>query len=77
MRRLGAAGPAVRDEEGDQFTGRRHRRADRAGLVVAEAYGPAGREAVQVIILDCCYHISTNADTNAVDATPARDLRAQ
>ena len=41
LRRLGAAGPAVRDEEGDQFTGRRHRRADRAGLVVAEAYGPA------------------------------------
>ena len=49
LRRLGAAGPAVRDEEGDQFTGRRHRRAHGAGLVVAEAYGPAGRASVQVV----------------------------
>ena len=41
LRRLGAAGPAVRDEEGDQSKGWRHRRADRAGLVVAEVDGPA------------------------------------
>ena len=72
VRRLGAAGPAVRDEEGNQFTGRRHRRADGAGLVVAEAHGPARGAAVQVIILDCCYHIFY-----AVDATPPRCLRAQ
>ena len=63
VRRLGAAGPAVRDEEGDQFAGWRHRRADRAGLVVAEVDGPARRAFVQVIILDCCYHMSTNAGT--------------
>ena len=41
VRRLGAAGPAVRDEERSPAPGWRHRRADRAGLVVAEAYGPA------------------------------------
>ena len=41
LRRLGAARLAVRHEEGNQFTGRRHRRADRAGLVVAEVDGPA------------------------------------
>ena len=50
VRRLGAAGPAVRDEEGGPAEGRRHRRADRAGLVVAEAYGPAGRASVQVVM---------------------------
>ena len=33
--------PAVRDEEGDPAERGRHRRADRAGLVVAEADGPA------------------------------------
>ena len=49
VRRLGAAGPAVRDEEGDQFTGWRHRRADGAGLVVSQIDGPAGRAAVQVV----------------------------
>ena len=54
VRRLGAPRPAVRDEEGDPAEGRRHRRADRAGLVVSQAHGPAGRAPVQVIILDCC-----------------------
>ena len=49
VRRLGAARPAVRDEEGDPAEGRRHRRADRAGLVVAEAYGPARGASVQVM----------------------------
>ena len=34
VRRLGAAGPAVRHEEGDTAERRRHRRADRAGLFV-------------------------------------------
>ena len=51
VRRLGAAGPAVRDEEGDQFSWWRHRRAHGAGLVVAQAYGPAGRASVQVMNL--------------------------
>ena len=41
LRGMGAARPAVRDEERSPAEGRRHRRADRAGLVVAEAYGPA------------------------------------
>ena len=41
LRRLGAAGPAVRDEEGDQFTGRWNGGADRAGLVVSQIDGPA------------------------------------
>ena len=72
LRGMGAARPAVRDEEGGPAEGRRHRRADRAGLVVSQVDGPAGRACVQVIILDCCYHIFY-----AVDATPARDLRAQ
>ena len=49
LRGMGAAGPAVRDEEGDQSTGRWNGGADRAGLVVAEAYGPAGRASVQVV----------------------------
>ena len=49
VRRLGATRPAVRDEEGDPAEGRRHRRADRAGLVVAEAYGPARGASVQVM----------------------------
>ena len=50
LRRLGAAGPAVRDEEGDQSTRGRHRRADRAGLVVSQIDGPAGRACVQVVM---------------------------
>ena len=41
VRRLGAARPAVRHQEGDQFTGRRHRRAHGAGLVVSQIDGPA------------------------------------
>ena len=49
VRRLAATRPAVRDEEGDPAEGRRHRRADRAGLVVAEAYGPARGASVQVM----------------------------
>ena len=53
VRRLGAARPAVRDEEGGPAEGRRHRRADRAGLVVAEAYGPARGASVQVMSCPC------------------------
>ena len=63
VRGMGAAGPAVRDEEGDQVRRWGQCGADRAGLVVAEAYGPARGASVQVIILDCCYHMSTNAGT--------------
>ena len=71
LRRLGAARLAVRHEEGDQFTRRWNGGADGAGLVVAEAHGPAGRAFVQAISL-CCYHIFY-----AVDAAPGRYLRAQ
>ena len=49
VRRLGAARPAVRDEEGDPAEGWGDGGADRAGLVVAEAYGPARGAALQVI----------------------------
>ena len=49
LRRLGAARPAVRDEERNTAEGRRYRRADRAGLVVAQAYGPARGAFVQVM----------------------------
>ena len=63
LRRLGAARPAVRDEERNTTQRRWNGGADRAGLVVAEVDGPARRAFVQVIILDCCYHMSTNAGT--------------
>ena len=46
---LGAARPAVRDEEGDTTQRGRHRRADRAGLVVAQIDGPARGAFVQVM----------------------------
>ena len=53
VRRLGAARFEVRDEEGNTAERRRHRRADRAGLVVAEAYGPARGAPVQVMSCPC------------------------
>ena len=49
LRWLGAARPAVRDEEGNATQRGRHRRADRAGLVVAQIDGPARGAALQVI----------------------------
>ena len=49
LRRLGAARFAVRDEEGNTTQRGRHRRADGAGLVVAQIDGPARGAFVQVI----------------------------
>ena len=51
LRRLGAARPAVRDEEGNTTQRGRHRRADRAGLVVAQIDGPARGARLQVVSL--------------------------
>jgi hypothetical protein len=49
LRRLGAPGPAVRDEEGDPAERWGDGGADRAGLVVAKADGPARGAFVQVV----------------------------